>query len=158
MLYSKTCEYAIRALMHLAQKPHGEFSTVQEIAQLESLPSYFLSKILQTLARCGLLDSAKGPTGGFSLARRKEDIAIMDIVAAIDGKAAYTRCAVGFMECAETTPCPMHETWSYIRRQITEYLETTTLEQITETLRYKREQTAALSTPPEAHEDSCLAK
>jgi Rrf2 family transcriptional regulator, iron-sulfur cluster assembly transcription factor len=140
MLYSKTCEYAIRALVYMAGKPEGAFTTVQEIAQEEGLPPYFLSKILQTLARCRILDSAKGPSGGFALLRPKSEILLKDIVYAVDGEDAYARCAVGFMDCNEDTPCPMHEIWSHVRGQIVEYMESTSLAQLAETVAYKRRQ------------------
>ena len=142
MLYSKTCEYAIRALTCLASKPQGTFMTIKDIAREEGLPPYFLSKILQILARHKILDSAKGPTGGFKLARPNNEILLKEIVFSIEGEDVYERCAVGFLECNDETPCPMHEIWTCVKEQILEYLKITSLAQLAEAVRYKREKLA----------------
>ena len=67
MIYSRSAEYAIRAFVHLAQVPEGKYAMVKNIAEQEEIPAHFLAKILQQLARKGLLRSSKGPTGGFAL-------------------------------------------------------------------------------------------
>jgi Rrf2 family protein len=142
MLYSKTCEYAIRALTCLASRPQGTYMTIKDIAREEGLPPYFLSKILQILARHKILDSAKGPTGGFALAHPKNEIFLREIVFSIEGEDVYERCAVGFLECNDETPCPMHEIWSCVKEQILEYLKITSLAQLAEVVHYKREKLA----------------
>jgi len=63
MIYSRSAEYAIRAFVHLAQVPEGKYAMVKNIAEQEDIPAHFLAKILQQLARKGLLRSSKGPTG-----------------------------------------------------------------------------------------------
>jgi len=68
MIYSRSAEYAIRAFVHLAQVPEGKYAMVKNIAEQEEIPAHFLAKILQQLARKGLLRSSKGPTGGFACA------------------------------------------------------------------------------------------
>jgi DNA-binding IclR family transcriptional regulator len=67
MIYSRSAEYAIRAFVHLAQVNEGKYAMVKNIAEQEDIPAHFLAKILQQLARKGLLRSSKGPTGGFAL-------------------------------------------------------------------------------------------
>ena len=67
MIYSRSAEYAIRAFVHLAQVQEGKYAMVKNIAEQEDIPAHFLAKILQQLARKGLLRSSKGPTGGFAL-------------------------------------------------------------------------------------------
>ena len=62
MLYSRSAEYAIRAFVHLAQVPDGRYAMVKQIAAEEEIPAHFLAKILQQLARKGMLRSSKGPT------------------------------------------------------------------------------------------------
>ena len=71
MIYSRSAEYAIRAFVHLAQVQEGKYAMVKNIAEQEDIPAHFLAKILQQLARKGLLRSSKGPTGGFSLRRAR---------------------------------------------------------------------------------------
>lgn len=85
MLYSKSVEYAIKALGHLAQLPEGSHKMARLIAEEEDLPSFFLAKTLQSLARDGMLHSAKGPTGGFGLAVPAKKIRLLDVIEALDG-------------------------------------------------------------------------
>src|SRR5512136_2807865 len=111
MLYSRSAEYVIRAFVHLAQVPEGKYAMVKQIAAEEEIPAHFLAKILQELARKGFLRSNKGPTGGFLLRRKPEDIFLIDIVKALDGLSAYERCVSGMAECNDQVPCGMHESW-----------------------------------------------
>jgi len=105
MIYSRSSEYAIRAFVHLAQVPDGKFAMVKQIAADEEIPAYFLAKILQQLARKGLLKSSKGPTGGFSLRRPSGEIRLLDIVEALDGLTEYQNRASGLSECSDEMAC-----------------------------------------------------
>ena len=127
MLYSKPCEYAIRALSYLALSPDRGSAQGQEIASSENIPAPVLGKILQALVRKGLLESRKGPGGGFRLARRPELITLRDVVAAVDGLDHFLECAVGLERCADDAPCPLHDSWKGLRTQVMNYLETTSL-------------------------------
>src|SRR5215472_18280021 len=83
MIFSRPCEYAIHAMTYLAAIP-GTSARADEIAEAQEIPLPILSKVLQDLARKGLLDSRRGPGGGFRLSRRPELITLRDIVAAVD--------------------------------------------------------------------------
>lgn len=115
MLYSKSVEYAIKALGHLAQLPDGSHKMARLVAEEEGLPSFFLAKTLQSLARGGMLRSAKGPTGGFGLAMPARKIRLIDVIEALDG-----------LEDLEsgTTELPKFRP---IRTQILQYLRQTTI-------------------------------
>lgn len=141
MMYSTTCAYAIRAMSRLALiRPDG-YARVQEICQGEGdqLPAHFLAKIFRDLARDGLLRSAKGRGGGFALARRPHEIRLSDIVDAVDGLQNYNQCVVGLAKCDSNQPCPQHEAFKPVRRQIMQYLESTTLDQMSDALSRKLE-------------------
>ena len=126
MIYSKPCEYAIRAITFLARYPGGAApGTV--IAEGEGLPAPVLGKVLQELARKGLLESRRGPGGGFRLARKPQLITLRDVVAAIDGLDQFAECVVGLEGCSDQSPCPLHDTWKALRAQLMGYLEATTL-------------------------------
>jgi len=127
MIYSKSCEYAVRAAVHLAQLPAGDYAMAKDIAQKEDIPAPFLAKILQEMARKGVLRSVKGPSGGFCLKRKASEIRLLDIVAAIDGLSQYSRCAEGFSECSENTACPLHDNWMALQSRIMDYLERNTI-------------------------------
>lgn|SRR5512143_2621314 len=140
MIYSRSAEYAIRAFVHLAQVPDGRFAMVKQIAEHEEIPSHFLAKILQQLARKGLLRSSKGPTGGFSLRQAPGDISLLNIVEALDGLADYQKCASGLAECNDEQACGMHDSWKALRSRIMEYLEHTSIADVAAALDEKRRQ------------------
>ena len=138
MIYSRSSEYAIRAFVHLAQVPDGKFAMVKQIAADEEIPAYFLAKILQQLARKGLLKSSKGPTGGFSLRRPSGEIRLLDIVEALDGLTEYQNCASGLSECSDEMPCAMHDSWKALRSRIMDYLGRNTIANLAKALEQKR--------------------
>src|SRR5947209_20610647 len=118
MIYSRSAEYAIRAFVHLAQVNEGKYAMVKNIAEQEDIPAHFLAKILQQLARQGLLRSSKGPTGGFALRHAPAEITLLQIVDSIDGLADYQRCIGGMMECNDQMRCGMHDSWKALRARI----------------------------------------
>jgi Rrf2 family protein len=138
MIYSRSTEYAIRAFVHLAQVPDGKYAMVKQIAEQEGIPAHFLAKILQQLARKGLLRSSKGPTGGFSLRFSPREISIIQLVEALDGLTDYQKCVSGLSECNDEAPCGMHDSWKALRARIMEYLETTTIADLATALEQKR--------------------
>ena len=146
MIYSKACEYGIRALTHLARQ-QDQLAVVREVSDAEGIPHYFLGKILQTMAKEGLVLSTKGPGGGFKLARPAEEITLLDIKAAIDGIDDLTECAVGLEQCNDRMPCPLHDTFSPLRSQIKAYLQETTLAAMAEAVDRKHAAAASASTP-----------
>lgn len=81
-MFSLTAEYALRAVVALAQDPLPQ--TTQQIAARARVPSGYLSKVLQALARAGLVHSARGPHGGFALARSTSDLTAYDVINAVD--------------------------------------------------------------------------
>lgn len=139
MLYSTTCSYAIRAMARLAViRPDG-YVRVTELCEGTDLPSHFLAKIFRDLVGAGLLTSAKGRGGGFALAKRPREIRLYDIVDAVDGIQSYSQCVVGLAKCDATQPCPQHDEFLPVRKQIIAYLESTTLDQMSEALAKKLE-------------------
>jgi Rrf2 family protein len=138
MIYSRSAEYAIRAFVHLAQVPEGKFAMVKNIAEQEEIPAHFLAKILQQLARKGLLRSSKGPTGGFALRVAPSEVRLLDIVEALDGLTAYQQCASGLSECSDEMPCSMHDSWMSLRSRIMDYLGRNTIADLAKALEVKK--------------------
>jgi len=138
MIYSRSAEYAIRAFVHLAQVQEGRYAMVKNIAEQENIPAHFLAKILQTLARKGLLRSSKGPTGGFALKVDASEIRLLDIVEALDGLTAYQQCASGLTECSDEMPCSMHDSWINLRSRIMDYLGRNTIADLAKALEQKK--------------------
>ena len=142
MLYSGTCAYAIRALTRLAlcaaEPGRRQMCRVQDVAQVEGLPRHFLGKVFQTLAHTGIVRSAKGPHGGFALAKPAREITLIEIVAAMDGTSHLSRCAAGLERCSDHSPCPHHQVWKSIRNEIQQYLQQTTLHDIAQAVEGRR--------------------
>lgn len=125
-VFSKTCEYAIRAVFFIAHKTaSGGRVGIKEVAAGIDSPEPFLAKILQDLSRKGIVQSAKGPNGGFYLDADALKRPLTDIVEAVDGNALFTGCALGLKQCSELKPCPLHGQFKIIRGEIHELLETT---------------------------------
>jgi len=143
MIYSRSSEYAIRAFVNLAQVPEGKYAMVKNIAEQEVIPAHFLAKILQQLARKGLLRSSKGPTGGFALRMPAGEIRLLDIVEALDGLAAYQKCASGLSDCNDEMPCSMHDSWVALRGRIMDYLGRNTIADLVKALDQKKRTLAA---------------
>ena len=139
MMYSTTCSYAIRGMSRLAVlRPEG-YVRVQALCDSTDLPSHFLAKIFRDLVAAGLLTSAKGRGGGFALAKRPHEIRLYDIEDAVDGIQSYSQCVVGLAKCDAAQPCPQHDQFTPVRKQILAYLESTTLDQMSDALAKKIE-------------------
>lgn len=107
--FSKTCEYAIRAVLYIAsQSQEGKRVGIKEIAENINSPEYFLGKILQRLSRAGIILSVKGPNGGFYLDANGLNRPIADIVITLEGDEIFTGCGMGLSYCSESNPCPLH--------------------------------------------------
>jgi Rrf2 family protein len=137
MLYSKSAEYAIQALIYLAEKNSPEPVMVSEIAEAYNIPQPFLAKIAQTLANHKILKAFRGRNGGFKLARPADQIYIRQIVKAIDGP-GEERCVIGLDLCSDEQPCPFHKEWMEINRQIQRVLETKDLKTVAHKAMEKR--------------------
>jgi len=108
---TQTSLQAIWALVDLAEAPEGIFKGSKEIAQRIGARPNYLAKLLQTLAREGLLLSQKGVRGGFRLARDPAKIALLDVVDPIDHVRRWTGCILGMTECSDASPCLAHDRW-----------------------------------------------
>lgn len=127
-MFSKTCEYAIRALIFIAQK--SEFGIkvgIKEIAEGIASPEHFIAKILQDLCRRGLVQSVKGPNGGFFINESSKKITLADVVMAIDGDKIFRGCGLGLKNCSEKKPCPLHDEFKVIRKQMYDMLKSMTV-------------------------------
>jgi Rrf2 family protein len=138
MLYSRSAEYALRAVVHLAALAPGEYALVKTIAADTGIPSHFLAKILQELARDGFLKSSKGPGGGFRLGQTADEISMLRIVEAVDGAGRFDRCIGGSPECNDRALCAMHDSWKALRSRIIEYLGGTSVADLAKALDEKR--------------------
>lgn len=119
-MLSNTSKYAIRSAIYLALNlNNGNKIGIKKISGDLKIPSPFLAKILQVLAKQKLLASTKGPNGGFSLARDPKKISLYEIVTIIDGDDIFYKCLISMRTChEENTPCPVHERYEPIRSEV----------------------------------------
>ena len=129
-MFSKTCEYALKIMIHLAStEDQGQLIGLKDIAKAIDSPEAFTAKILQQLVKNDLLLSLRGPSGGFKL-RKNHSIQLIEIVSAIDGPGIIKNCVLGLEKCSDEHPCPVHDKFLAIRNHLTGVLNTTTLDDL----------------------------
>ncbi len=132
VIFSKKCEYGLQAVLYLAAQHTGEVISSDEIAKKLNIPKEFVSKILQSLTESGIVDSRKGKSGGFFLAKNPSRIRLIDIVAAIDGLGMFNNCVLGFPNCNPDNPCPLHSKWGELRTKAYNMLSDETIDKFKE--------------------------
>ena len=134
-IFSKTCEYAMRAVFFIAHRTaDGGRVGIKAIAVGIDSPEHFLAKILQDLSRRGVVQSAKGPNGGFYVDNEILEMPLSAIVEAVDGNGIFIGCGLGLDYCSEENPCPIHHEFKAIRNQIQELLQSTKIGEFNEDL------------------------
>ncbi|MBS1974046.1 MAG: Rrf2 family transcriptional regulator, partial [Bacteroidetes bacterium] len=134
-MLSKTCEYAIRAMIYIAQQSkNGSRVNVKEIASNIDSPELFIGKILQGLSKKGLLQSLPGRYGGFYINEAEAKTSLADIVIAIDGDKIFKGCGVGLGYCSEKKPCPIHADYKRARNALYKIYKEATLWQFRESI------------------------
>ncbi len=125
----------MRAVFFVAHRTaNGGKVGIKEIADGIQSPEYFLAKILQDLSRRGILQSTKGPNGGFFIDEANRKRPLSDVVNAVDGNSVFTGCGLGLKFCSEINPCPLHHQFKEIRNQIYLMLKDTPIEHFNEDL------------------------
>lgn len=136
MLLSKSCQYAIRALVFITKESYNSKTKIglQQISEGISAPSHFLAKILQNLARHGMVDSFKGPGGGFVSSNKTKATTVLDIIQAIEGPMYCDRCLLGLPHCSDTKPCPSHFAYKPVREELRNLFQDMTIGRLGENL------------------------
>ncbi len=129
MIYSKTCEYAIRALIYFADHPEISSATVKKVSRDSGVPATYVAKIFQCLAKSRILDSQRGPSGGYTLLMPTSKLTLLKIVRSLDdiSNSAFSNCVMGFDKCNDKNPCPLHPIWTKAKDQMVEKLNSSTI-------------------------------
>jgi Rrf2 family nitric oxide-sensitive transcriptional repressor len=128
----QSAEYALRAVVWLAAHPDDKVTT-PEIAKRTQVPPGYISKVLQVLARAGLVESSPGRAGGFRLTRAADEISVLDVVNAVDTLERIRRCPLG-LESHSHELCPLHSRLDRVAAMVEQaYAETTIAEIVAET-------------------------
>jgi Rrf2 family protein len=125
-MLSQTAEYALRAVLYIAEFGADRPVAVGDIAQALDVPRNYLSKTLHQLARAGVVTSTFGPGGGFRLGS-PPDTLTLDVVIAPFDTAAERHCLLGRTRCRDSDPCAAHEHWKATADQIQRFFATTTV-------------------------------
>jgi Rrf2 family protein len=110
MQIPRKIEYALRAMIHLADNPGGVARGV-EIARVEHIPKYYLEKVIRDLMHRGLVRARRGPGGGYQLARPAETISFRDVIEAVEGPITLNLCVDGGSACNLQPACRMFRVW-----------------------------------------------
>lgn len=122
--------HAVRALIALAALPTGKFEGSVAIAGRIGAPPTYLGKILQSLARDGLVVSQKGLGGGWALGRAADSISLLDIVSPLEDVGRWRGCFLDRADCSDSNPCHVHEAWAPVRDAFLHFMEQTTLQRL----------------------------
>lgn len=134
-MLSNTCKTAIKAVIYLASKEEtGEKLGVKDISQYINASEHTVSKILQNLVRQKIINSTKGPSGGFFITKEQRQQPIITIVDTIDGKDLFKQCGLGLNKCSCEHPCPIHDDYKIGRDLIEELFKTKTINALCEPL------------------------
>ncbi len=118
---SKMTDYAIMVMVQLHRQP-GEVLSAQALADAALLELPTVSKVLKQLVNTGLVESYRGPAGGYSLIITGSEISVADIIEAIEGPIAMTECSIGEGLCAQESKCSLRGNWQRISLAIAQAL------------------------------------
>jgi Rrf2 family protein len=127
-MLSQTVEYALRAAVYLADQA-PEPRTAEQIAEVTLVPQAYLSKVLQSLARAGLVTSQRGLHGGFLLARSADELTILEVVNAVDPIRRIRTCPLG-LSAHGVRLCPLHRRLDNALATVEDAFRSTTLAEV----------------------------
>jgi Rrf2 family protein len=132
MQITRQADYAVRAMVYLAQLGPGHRAATSQIAKDKQIPPSFLAKIVSQLSVAGLLQTSRGARGGVSLAKSPEEITLLDVVEAIDGPILLNECVGDSSTCVFGSDCLMKPVWCDAQQELVERLKQVNFAQFTE--------------------------
>lgn len=125
MQITRQADYALRAMLYLAQLEPSQRAATSQIAEEQHIPPSFLAKIISQLSIAGLIHTSRGARGGVSLARNPQEISVLEVVEAIDGPIALNECTHGTSACPFGENCPLRPLWCETQSELIERLRNT---------------------------------
>ena len=132
MLFTKKVDYSIRAMLYLSTKPNSNPVYLREISETNGISRQFLAKIFPELIREGLVKSYRGSQGGFTLAKDPSEITIIDIISAVRGPIAISKCLQQDSQCKYENSCKVQNLWKKAQEHLIMILNKTTIADLTE--------------------------
>jgi Rrf2 family protein len=130
MQITRQADYALRAMLYLAQMEPTQRAATSQIAEIQKIPPSFLAKIISQLSIAGLIHTSRGARGGVSLARPPEAISVLEVVEAIDGPIALNECSQSAGGCPFGDTCPLRSLWCGTQAEMVDRLRRTTFGQV----------------------------
>ena len=125
MQITRQADYAVRAVLYLAQQENAERAATSTIAKEQRIPPSFLAKIISQLSIAGLLHTSRGARGGVTLAREPKDITLLEVVEAIDGPIQLNECVSNEGTCSFGHQCPLQSVWCEAQEKLVMQLKST---------------------------------
>ena len=129
---TKKADYGLMAMKHLAEHGHGTACSAKDVAESYGIPQEAMAKILQRLAKAGLLISQHGTNGGYTLSKRPETISAFEVIRAIDGPLFITSCITVRGECDQTDRCTIREPLRRVNDSIEQVLKSISIAEMKE--------------------------
>ena len=123
MQLTRAADYGVRVMIHLAGVAREGRVSLSALAEATGSPDSFLSKVLQVLARAGLISSHRGQAGGFEISRMGRQASMREVIEAIDGPMCLNVCLSSGKSCARKMWCPAHPVWAKAQQAVLEILE-----------------------------------
>ncbi len=124
MQLTRAADYGVRVMLHLASVEYGERVSLADLVAATGTPDSFLSKVVQGLARAGLVTSRRGPSGGFEISERGRHASMREVIEGIDGRMCLNVCLSERRSCARKDWCPAHKVWVKAQAAMLEVLST----------------------------------
>jgi Rrf2 family protein len=130
MQLTRAADYAVRVMVHLAAVAPGTRASRTELAGVVDCPEQFLSKVLQSLTRAGLVTSHRGNTGGFELPQARRSSSLLEIVEAVEGPIRLNACLNAPGECSHQATCSAYPVWDEAQKAMTAVLRSATIDEL----------------------------
>lgn len=130
MQITRQADYAVRAVLYLAEQSNGRRAPTSEIARKQHIPPSFLAKIVSQLSVAGVVQTSRGARGGVSLARPSKEISLLEVVEAIDGPITLNECVLDPKACVFGSDCTVHDVWCNAQAELVEKLRHTNFQSL----------------------------
>jgi len=144
MQITRQADYALRAMIYLAQQEPNQRSATSQIADVQRIPPSFLAKIISQLSIAGLIHTSRGARGGVSLARSPEAISVLEVVEAIDGPLMLNECSQDPDACPFGGDCALRPLWCDTQAEMVDRLRKTTFAAVLSKYNEKQAETLAI--------------
>lgn len=138
MLLTRSTQYALQALVLLANAPNGQRIMARDLADRLHVPAAYLSKLMLRFAHEGILQSVRGPQGGYRLMRDPGSLTLRDVIVLVRSEHALQECFLGLKKCSDETACVMHSRWQPVKEKLLALLDGQSVGDLAAAVRSKR--------------------